>query len=195
MTHRFGRAAVLAGVLTMLVGHGAAAAHEEREIDDITMVVGMLDEPVYVGQKSGLELVVTHDGEPAEGLEETLQAEVIFGEETRELEIEPAFGEPGSYRSIFIPTAAGPYTFHIAGEIDGEPIDETFIAGPEGFGAVQDTAGGQFPVQFPAMSDVVRDAEAGANAATTSTIALGLGAAGLIVGLVALGLSVARRRT
>ena len=49
---------------------------------------------------------------------------MIFGEETRALELSPAFGEPGAYRSVFIPTAAGPYTFHITGEIDGEPIDQ-----------------------------------------------------------------------
>jgi hypothetical protein len=45
------------------------------------------------------------------------------------------------------------------------------------------------------MGDVVRDAEAGANAANTATIGLVLGGAGLLVGLVALGLTIARRRT
>jgi hypothetical protein len=181
--------------LATLAGTGTLFAHESRDIDDITMVVGMLDEPVYVGQKSGLELRVTHDGEPAEGLEETLEAEVVFGDETRALEISPQFGEPGAYRSVFIPTAAGPYTFHIVGEIDGEPIDETFAAGPDTFGEVQDTAGNQFPVILPAATDVASDAEAGAQAATTATIALILGAAGLLAGLVAIGLALSRRRT
>lgn len=194
MFRRLGRAAVLAAVLAAVAGTGTVLAHESRDIDDITMVVGMLDEPVYVGQKSGLDLRVTHDGEPAEGLEETLAAEVTFGDETRELEISPQFGEPGAYRSIFIPTAAGPYTFHIFGEIDGEAIDETFTAGPDTFGEVQDTAGNQFPVVLPAAADVARDAEAGAAAATTATIALWLGGAALLVGLVTLGFTLARRR-
>ena len=194
MLRRLGRPAVLGAALATLVGTGTILAHESRDLDDITMVVGFLDEPVYVGQKSGLELRVTHDGEPSEGLEETLQAEVIFGDETRQLEISPQFGEPGAYRSVFIPTAAGPYTFRIFGEIDGEAVDESFTAGPDTFGEVQDTAGNQFPVVFPAAADVARDAEAGAAAATTATIALVIGVAALVAGLVALGLSLARRR-
>jgi len=194
MCQRLGRAAVLGAVLTMVVSVGATLAHESRDIDDITMVVGFLEEPVYSGQKSGLDLRVTHDGEPVEGLEETLQAEVTFDGQSRDLEISPQFGEPGAYRSVFFPTAAGPYTFHVFGEIDGEAIDESFTSGPDTFSEVQDVTGGQFPVQFPSTGDIVRDAEAGANASTTATIALVLGGAGLLAGLVALGLTVARRR-
>ncbi len=194
MIRSVGRAAVLGVALVAVAGTGTVLAHESRDLDDITLVVGFLDEPVYVGQKSGLDLRVTHDGEPAEGLEETLEAEVTFGNDTRELVISPAFGEPGAYRSIFIPTAAGPYTFRIFGEIDGEAIDESFTAGPDTFGEVQDTAANQFPVALPAAADVARDAEAGAQAATTATIALVVGVAGLLAGLVALGLTLARRR-
>jgi hypothetical protein len=195
MFRRLGRASVLAAVLVTVAGIGTTLAHESREIGDIEMVVGFLDEPVFAGQKSGLELRVTHAGEPVEGLEETLHAVVTFGDQSRDLEISPRFGEPGAYRSVFFPTAAGQYAFRIHGEIDGEPIDETFSSGPDSFGDVLDAAGGQFPVVFPATADLVRDAEAGAAAATTSTIALVVGGAGLLAGLVALGLSLARRRT
>jgi hypothetical protein len=194
MFQRTGWAAVLGALLTTVVGTGVVLAHESRDIGDINMVVGFIDEPVYSGQKSGLDLRVTHGGEPVEGLEETLEAQVTFGDRTRDLELSPAFGEPGAYRSVFFPTAAGPYTFRIVGEIDGEPIDESFTSGPETFSEVQDVVGGQFPVVFPAMGDLARDAEAGAGAATTATVALILGAAGLLAGLVALGLTFARRR-
>ena len=194
MFQRIGRAAVLGALLTIVVGTGVALAHESRDIGHIHMVVGFIDEPVYSGQKSGLELHVTHDGEPAEGLEETLQAQVTFGDQTRDLELSPSFGEPCAYRSVFFPTAAGAYTFRIYGEIDGEPIDESFTSGRDTFSEVQEVVGGQFPVVFPAMGDLARDAEAGAGAATTATIALILGAAGLLAGLVALGLTLARRR-
>lgn len=193
MVQRIGRHAVLGAVLTTLISTGVVLAHESRDIDDINMSVGFIDEPVYSGQKSGLELRVTHDGEPVEGLEETLEAEVTFGDQTRELPLSPRFGEPGAYRSVFVPTAAGPYTFRIFGEIDGEAIDESFTSGRDTFAEVQDVVGGQFPVVFPAMGDLARDAEAGAGAATTATIALILGAAGLLAGLVALGLTLARR--
>jgi hypothetical protein len=190
---RTGRAAVLAAGLAMIAGTGAVLGHESREVGDLTFVVGFLEEPVFSGQKSGLDLRVSRGEIPLEGLEESLQAEVTFDGQSRELEISPAFGEPGAYRSVFFPTAAGPYTFHIFGEVQGVAIDEEFTSGPDTFSEVQDVTGGQFPVQFPATGDIVRDAEAGAAAATTATIALVLGGAGLVAGLVALGLSLARR--
>jgi len=189
------RAAVLAAAVSMVVGVGATAAHEERVVGDYTLAVGFLDEPVYSGQRSGLDLRVSIGEEPVEGLEETLTATVSFGDQTRDLPISPRFGDPGAYRSVFFPTAAGPYTFRISGEIEGQAVDEAFTSGPDTFSEVQDVTGGQFPVQFPSTGDIVRDAEAGATAATTATIALVLGAAGLVAGLVALGLTVARRRS
>jgi hypothetical protein len=195
MSKRIGRAAALGAVLTLLVGIGVASAHGQRDVGDYTFTVGFLEEPVFTGQKSGLDLRVARGEEPVEGLEETLRAEVSFSGQSRELEISPVFGQPGAYRSVFFPTAAGPYSFHVTGDIEGTPIDETFSSGPDTFGEVEDVAGGQFPVQYPATGDVVRDAEAGADAATTATIGLVLGGAGLLVGLVALGLTIARRRT
>lgn len=194
MFTRMGRAAVLGAVLAMVAGITPASAHESREVGEFTFTVGFLDEPVYAGQKSGLDLRIARGDEPVEGAEEALQAEVVFQQQTRQLEIEPRFGEPGAYRSVFFPTAAGPYTFRISGELEGTTIDETFTSGPETFSEVQDTAGGQFPVVYPAVGDLARDAEAGAGAANTAVIALALGAAGLVAGMVAIGLALARRR-
>ena len=194
MTHRFGRAAVLAAAVLALSA-GAALAHEERAIGDYSFEVGFIDEPVFTGQKSGLEFFVMNGEEPVEGLEATLEAEVTFGSQTRDLEISPRFGEPGAYDSVFFPTAAGPYTFRIYGDLEGTAIDESFSSSPEGFGEVEELSGGQFPVQFPSTGDVVADAQAGANAATQATIALVLAVIGLLVALVALGLTVARRST
>ena len=48
--------------------------------------------------------------------------------------------------------------------------------------------------QLPPAGDVAADAEAGAGAATTALVGLVLGAAGLLVGLVALGMAFAGRR-
>jgi hypothetical protein len=189
------RSAAVAGALVaLLVLPSVAAGHEVRQVGDYEFVVGFMDEPVFTDQKSGLEFQVTRGDEPVEGLEETLEAEVTFNGQTRALALEPRFGEPGWYQSVFFPTAAGPYTFHITGEIDGQAIDESFTAGPETFGEVQDGTSGQFPVAFPGTGDIVRDAEAGAAAGTTATIALVLGAGGLLAGLVALGLTLSRRR-
>lgn len=194
MFQRVGRIALLSAVLTMSVGIGIAVAHEEREVGNYSIEVGFIDEPVYTGQKSGLEMSVSQAEQPVEGLEGTLQATVTFGQETRDLALEPRFGEPGWYESVFFPTAAGPYTFRIFGDIDGTAVDESFTSSPEGFSEVQDVTGGQFPVTLPAAGDTARDAQEGAAAAGTATLALVLGGAGLVAGLVALGLTLARRR-
>ena len=194
MFQRVRRTAVVAAALTMMVGPGAVLAHETRDVGQYSVVVGFVDEPVFTGQKSGLEFSVSRGEAPVEGLEETLAATVRFGEQTRDLEISPRFGEPGWYQSIFFPTAAGPYTFRVFGEIEGEPFDESFTSGPDTFSEVQDVTSGQFPVQLPPIGDIARDAEEGANAATTAGIALLLGGSGLVAGLVALGVTLARRR-
>lgn len=191
---RLRRAAILGAVLTMLVGVGVSLGHGEIESGEHIIEIGFANEPVFTGQKSGLEFSVFHGEEPIEGLEDTLEATVTFGDQTRNLDISPRFGEPGWYQSVFFPTAAGAYTFRIFGEIEGEPFDESMTSGEDTFSEVQDVTGGQFPIQFPSTGDVVRDAEAGAAAATTATIALVLGGAGLLAGLAALGLALARRR-
>lgn len=183
--------AALGGLLLLAA---PVAAHETREVAGYQFVVGFIGEPVFTNQKSGLELEVTSNDQPVEGLEETLEAEVTFGEQTRPLELSARFGAPGWYQSVFFPTAAGPYTFRIFGEIEGQAVDESFTSSPDGFSEVEDATTGQFPVVFPATGDLVRDAQAGAGAATTATIALVAGVIGLIAGLVALGLTVARLR-
>jgi hypothetical protein len=127
----------------------AVAAHESRTIADgkYEIVVGFMNEPVFAGDKSGLEFWVTETpATPIEGLAETLQAEVIYEDQTMALPLTAKWDEPGGYYSVFFPTAAeGDYTFRIYGTIDGTEIDETFTSGPETFGPVEDPA----PLRFP----------------------------------------------
>jgi hypothetical protein len=171
-----------------------AAAHEERELGEFTIVVGFIEEPVFVGARSGLEFFVSRGDEPVQGLEETLQAEVLAADQTRVLPISPRLGQAGAYESIFFPTAAGPYTFRIFGSIEGTAIDESFTSGPEGFSEVEDVTSAQFPIQFPAHAELVEAAERGEEAAGQVTVALVLGATGVLLGLAALGLVLAGRR-
>jgi len=172
-----------------------ATAHEERTVAGYDMEVGFINEPVFVGDKSGLEFFVNKDSKPVEGLEQTLTAQVIYQGQTRDLPISARDGSPGAYESLFIPTAAGPYTFHIKGTIEGNAIDEQFTSSPTGFDEVKDQATGQFPVQFPAEADIVAQAQAGQNAANQLPIALAFGAAGLLFGLIGTGLAITRRRS
>jgi hypothetical protein len=173
-------------------------AHGHREVGEYGFTVGFMDEPVYTGQKSGLEFgVVVHDtDEPVMGLEETLQAEVIYQGQTRALPLEPQFGADGWYQSVFFPTAAGRYTFRIYGTINGMQVDESFTSVEDDFSEVAETSTGQFPTVLPAANDVAADAERGASAADQMPIALGLGILGAVLGVIALAVALlGRRRT
>jgi hypothetical protein len=171
-----------------------ANAHDVRQVGEYRFVVGFIDEPVFTGEKSGLELVVTKGGTPVEGLEKTLTAAVIYGDAQRDLPLSATFGRAGAYESVFIPTSAGPYTFHISGTIQGTPVDASFTSSSTGFDEVEELTAGQFPVQFPAPGELAADAKRGKDAATQMPLALALGAAGTILGLVALGVALAGRR-
>jgi hypothetical protein len=151
---------IVLSTLLLLISPLAAEAHESRAIADgkYQIVVGFIGEPVFAGDKSGLEFFVSDlsqatsvageqaaEGVPVEGLEETLNAEVIFGDQTMELPLTARFNTPGAYQSVFFPMKPGDYTFRIYGTLDGTDVDESFTSSPEGFGSVQDPA----PLRFP----------------------------------------------
>ncbi len=186
--------ALLGALAFIVLGSGIALAHEEREVAGYEMEVGFIDEPVFAGEKSGLELFVHRNEQPVTGLESTLMAEVIYQDRRLRLPLNVRFDEEGAYESVFFPTAAGPYTFHITGSLEGTTIDESFTSSQEGFGAVGEAQAGQFPIQFPPMAELVDQARRGAAASEQVPIALGLGAAGLVIGVVALGVALAGRR-
>ncbi len=194
--HRLLRArlALLAALGVAASIPGTIEAHEARTVAGYDMEVGFINEPVFVGDKSGLEFFVHKGDQAIEGLEKTLTAQVIYQGQTRDLPITAREDSPGAYESQFIPTAAGPYTFHIKGMIEGAAVDEQFTSSPTGFDEVKDQASGQFPVQFPAEADLVASAQAGQNAADLLPIAIGLGALGVLFGLVGTGLALASRR-
>jgi hypothetical protein len=186
--------AALAVTLALALSSGPVSGHEARNVAGYDLEVGFIDEPVYSGQKSGLELHVEKAGTPVDGLDRTLKAQVVYGTATRDLPISPRFDAPGWYQSYFVPTAAGPYTFHISGTIEGAAVDETFTSSPTGFNEVLETRANEFPVQFPTQAELVDQAAQGAKAAGQVTTAMALGAAGLLAGIVALGVALAGRR-
>jgi hypothetical protein len=150
-------AAALSGLL--LLPASAAPAHEGRTQGDLEMVVGFGTEPAYAGQPNSVQLILVRDGEPVVDLGDTLDVEVSFGDQAHRFPLEPnfavgAFGEPGDYRAWFIPTRAGQYTFHLAGTIQGEDVDQTFTSGPRTFSDVEDPKQIQFPVQDPTNGEL-----------------------------------------
>src|SRR5688572_10238725 len=99
--------AVSLSVMLLLGLAAAASAHERREVGDYELAVGFTGEPALVNEPNGLDLRVQlghgDDGTPVEGLQDTLDAEISFAGETKELELRARFGQPGAYTSDIIP--------------------------------------------------------------------------------------------
>jgi hypothetical protein len=148
----------------------------------------------------------------------TLQLEVIFGSQTSSpLGLEASFdpdtglGTRGEFDAAIMPTAAGDYTFHFFGSINGQKVDERFTSGPTTFNTVQDPTPIQFPARAPTVpelatladrlsSRVDHAATAASNASNKAGSADTVGLVGLIVGAVGLilgatALAMTRRRT
>jgi hypothetical protein len=128
--NRFSLLAFLA--FTLLVS-SFAAAHETRTVgegdEQYRVIVGLLEEPAFTGQRTGLDLrIVTAAGEPVENLEHSLVITLTSpdGSATRELTPRARWGEPGSYVDDFILTEPGAYTLSIVGFINSLPVDLTF---------------------------------------------------------------------
>lgn len=160
-------------------GAAAADVHDDAAGDDDTHDEAM--------SAAGAELA---GPSPVEGLEETLQAEIIFGAESRTLAVEPQWGQPGKYTAAVLPTAAGDYTWRVFGTINGTPVDVKLSSGPDTFGAVETKAAVSFPAAEPDVAglqtEVDAAAKSAAEAAASARTALLAGAAGVALGAFAL---------
>jgi hypothetical protein len=143
-----GALALAALVPLVSVSTPQAFAHERQLYtigdQDYLIVIGSLNEPIFVDDKSGVDLRVlradpnnpmnssAEGAAPVEGLEETLQVELAAGNNTRVLQLEPAFGEPGAYEAPFYPTVATTISYRLFGTINNTPVDLTFTCTPTG---------------------------------------------------------------
>lgn len=187
---------VVGAILSGLLFPGTALAHERRKLGKYELVVGFLDEPALVGQPNAVSLTVTNaeTNQPVEGLQQTLDAEVAYGDKTMPVSLRARFRTPGAYQADFIPTRAGTYVFRFFGEIEGQKVDERFKSGPGAFNDVEGVEQLQFPEKAPVASELVsrlQQAEASSRDARNMALALGgaavaLGAAGVVLGLVSL---------
>jgi len=219
---RVGAVIALLAALTW-AGTQPAAAHESREVDRFTFVVGFIAEPAYthIPNAVSLSITETESEEPFEDLGDTLNVDVTFGEETFTSTMRPQFGEPGSYRADFVPSRPGQWTFRFFGTVDDVEVDETFISGPETFNDVQSISEESFPAQDPSTGELAErleqelarvnerldELEAGGSSEgatggeaaedSTDSLARWLSAAALLVslGALAIALVVSRRRT
>ncbi len=105
-----------------------SSAHESATVGPYKITFGGTDEPLITGERMWLkfEVLNTETEEPAEGLTETLTFSVDDGAKKQELNLGSVHGEPGNYKAAVIITEAGPYEFHIEGEINGTMVHKHF---------------------------------------------------------------------
>jgi hypothetical protein len=178
--------AVMPALLLAMHPFASVLAHGHTEVGDYELVIGFHNEPAYQGEPNGLDLFVTNTktGELVNGLEETLQVEIIYGASKQELKMEAQWGQDGAYTAYVIPTAAGDYTWHIWGEIEGTPVDVTMSSSPDTFSSVEPKSAVAFPSAEPTSSELKSLAQTG----------LITGIAGIIVGLVGVFLALRTKR-
>jgi hypothetical protein len=228
LSSRLLRVALVLGTALLLAALVAApaSAHAERKAGAYSFVVGFGTEPAYAGQPNSLQVIISQGGKPATDLAgklDGLLAHAFYGTKADakldkiELPLEPHFGDgwgtPGDYRSFFVPTQAGAYTFHLHGKLGAQKVNLVIPSGPDTFSNVNDPAKSAFPaVKDPTTAQLAQrlDREAARLNATAqeataaqraaedaagqawlmALVGLGVGVTGLIVA----GLALARAR-
>ncbi len=143
-----------AATLTLLPLTTFAHEHRTFTIGEKTysIVIGSMNEPVRVDDKSGVEMMVADmtgvtgdaEGTPVTGLESTLKVEVSAGKQKKTFDLRPLWGEAGSYNAVFYPTVQTSYTYRVFGTINGVAFDVPFTCKPaETETAPEDTAAQQ----------------------------------------------------
>lgn len=135
----------LALIGLVLMPH-AVSAHEQHIFEIGTaryeFVVGAVNEPVSVDDKSGVDLRIAKlpasgginqdAGTPVQGLEDELKVELIAADKKKVQSLSPVYGIPGAYKTTYYPTVATTIQYRVFGELEGTPIDLTFACSPAG---------------------------------------------------------------
>ena len=204
-----------AAVLLAALAAAPASAHTEKRAGRYSFVIGFGTEPAYAGQPNSMQVIISRDGKPATDLGDKLDGlmgHAFYGDkadpklENAMMPLEATFGDgwgtPGDYRSFFVPSQAGTYTFVLKGKLGNQKVDLAVPSGPKTFGDVNDPAAAAFPaVKDPTTAQLAQrlDRESARLTASTAAAAAAqreaeeaagqarmLAIGGLLVGLVGL---------
>jgi hypothetical protein len=116
----------------------------------VLLVVGSTNEPVYVGDKSGVDFFAyspdskdplndkANGTKPIIGLDKTMKVEVSAGPKNKTLDFDPDDDNPAHYTATFFPGVQTTYTYTLTGTINNTPIHISYTCVP---GAGDDTPG------------------------------------------------------
>ena len=196
-----GRGFFVAGLLSLAIGTlftmtSVVQAHERRNVQSYTFVVGWVTEPAYVNFANAVDLRIsrTADGTPVTGQEMNLKAEITADGKKAEVTFRPRTNTPGAYDGRTFPTYIGDYSFRIFGNVEGNAVNETFTSGPNTFGSIIAPEG--FPDPLPINQQLdeslngleqrivnLESSDSGGDVGT----AMAVGVAGVVIGLLGLG--------
>jgi hypothetical protein len=198
--------------LAVLVGPmaGAASAHERRTVGTLQFVVGWKAEPTFTGYLNGVQITIRDasaagDPAPVTDAADSLKVEVAFGDQkVGPLDLDTVFNAPGEYQAPLVPTRAGVYTFRFVGTVKGQAVDETFRSSDTTFESPAETSEIEFPVKDPSPAELASRvervdtraaaaAESADDAAGKGSTGTAIGAAGLALAVLALGLARLRK--
>jgi hypothetical protein len=157
-------------ILSIAIPSQFAFAHEKQLLSinekPYLFVVGSVDEPVYINDKSGVEFFayipdpndpLAEDAKvtkPVTGLEKTLKVEVSAGPKNKTLDFEPDEENPSHYTATFFPSAETTYTYTLTGTVDNTPIHISYSCVP---GAGDDDSSGGNKTKTVLSQGVVRE--------------------------------------
>jgi hypothetical protein len=178
-------------ILAFLWPTAVVSAHGSAQVGDYRVEIGFQNEPALQDEPNGLDLRVTNSktGNPVTGLENSLQAEVIFGASKKLLKIEPVEEQAGAYTAFIIPTQVGDYTWHIFGTIENTPVDLSITSSPTTFASVEPKSDVSFPKREPSMAELQSELQRARVTAITGVV---VGAIGLLLAIVAFATTWAR---
>jgi hypothetical protein len=184
-------ASALSAIVWVCATAPGVAAHVNRTVGPYTILVVLVEEPVYADNHAGFQFWVRKDEVPILGLEKSISAVASGHGEQVDLTVPPIDGT-GFYvldhttdGAAFDPLGGGAWTLVLSGTINGTPVDASF------------------PVTFPSYPRVGaadQGAVAGSGAALATSPAsfdptwLIVVASGLIIGVLCVVLIGRRRR-
>lgn len=178
MKIRFVLTACFIALIAGLTSYRIVFAHESITVGDYTVEVGWLNEPPIVGQQNAIVVNVstTGDKKPVEDVSE-LTVAVSYGGQNKTLTLQP-LGEdtPGQFVAPILPTIPGQFTISLGGKLGNTDVKADVQ--PE---EVQPAD----VLQFPSVAS-----DAAANLSTELGVMNWLIYVSLLIGLIALVLSV-----
>ena len=193
--------------ILIIPGFGIAFGHTIDSVDNYRLEIGWMNEPIVSGETNGIELFVSplepdldlknqifQNGVP--GLEKSLKMQLVFQDHKITLPLEADHNIPGKYYAFVNPTISGYYQANILGTIGESTVslsmhppkvdERSYIEFPES----SDLTLNQLIDGHTAVVGEVNSLKELVSELEKSNMQLSLGFAGIIIGIIAIVISV-----